>query len=162
MSTASTGQTQKLPQTTKFSAAVIPSYALVRIATWALWVIAIVLFVVSAAGNYAQFNGGWARFWVWDDAAKRALLYAIIWQVGCSALQFAFLKVKVWPAYFAFLGASAIPTALSYVPVVFPVMVAFFARAGMPSGIDTTLATILLGVAVLGLDSVPEQILVKR
>src|SRR5690349_12825441 len=91
---------------------VVPVRAAVPIAKAALWIIAALLLGISILGNFITFNGGWARWNVFDEMGSQALVLALLWQLVWSTLQFAFLRIKFWPGYFFALAASAIPSVM--------------------------------------------------
>lgn len=151
------------PASARFSAAVIPADVLINIARVGLWLIAGGLFLLSLVGNYVQFlPGGWASFWNAGEAAQRALFYAFAWQVVCSVAQFAFLKTRVWWAYFSFLGASVVPSGLSYFPVMVPAITAWLAANGLGSALASIMAVFVVGGVILFADFLQERILVQR
>jgi hypothetical protein len=160
MSTA-TQQTQRLP-TGGNIAAVIPADRLVIVAKVGLWLIAAGLFLVSLVGNYVQFVGGWEHFLDGTDEAQRALFYGLAWQLMCSIAQFSFLRTKVWWAYFVFLGASVVPSGLSYVPVVVPTLRGWMVAQGLSTALAGILSVFIVGGVVLFADFLQERILVKR
>lgn len=162
---AATNQTQRLPATPTTGgniAAVIPGSSLVIIAKVGLWIIAGGLFLVSLVGNYVQFVGGWERFLDTTDEAQRALFYGFAWQVMCSVAQFAFLRTKVWWAYFLFLGASVVPSGLSYFPVVVPALKGWMVEQGVGAALAGIFSVFTVGGVILFADFLQERILVKR
>lgn len=155
--------TGKAGKAGKFSAAVIPAANLVPLARWILWIIAGLLICISVVGNFVQFNGGWERWRVWDEATGQALFYAIGWQFVCCILQYVFLYTKSWPGYFFFLLGSIVPSFLSFYPVVGPAVSGWLvSKQHMPPGIAQALAAFFVAAGVASSDWLPEQILVRR
>lgn len=145
-----------------FSAAVIPGSSLVQIAKVGLWVIAGMAIITSILGNYVQFNGGWERWGSWDEQAARAMFYALAWQTICTMLQFAFLKVRLWPAYFVFLLGSAVPSFLTYDPLAGPVINTWLVLRQVPDEIAGVLTAVMVMGGVGAFDWLPERILVRK
>lgn len=135
-------------QTTK----VIPSSAVVIVLIRALQVIAVLLVIASIFGNYVQFVGGWPA----DNAAlpldAAAILYAAVYQVGCSVAQWGCKHQGWWVAYAAALIVSAIPSFFTYNA---------WAGVWLAVLIGPALSIVAIALIVLFIDMIPEWILVK-
>lgn len=125
---------------------------ILRVVAWAL-------LVMSTFGNYVQFVGGWEQvYWNWRDLAGSigsiawlAVLFAVIFQGVFSLLQWGAKANRWWLLYsFALLG-SAIPSFLTYNAWAGPYLTA---------QIGAALAVVVIGLAVIGADALPEWILV--
>lgn len=144
-----------------FQPGVIPANSLVPVASGIQRMVALVLLLTSTLGTYVQFNGGWERIWVFDERAGQAALYALLWQILFFLWQFSMIRVRAWRWYIFALLASAVPSFMSYYDLAYPWLVAYIGRY-LPDGPDRVLTVVILLVAVVGNDMVPEQVLVKR
>lgn len=114
-----------------------------------LRVIALVLIVASTFGNYVQFMGGWAHYlpvswWVIGAAA--------VYQLICSLLQWGFKAGKMWIPYVLALLASATPSFLTYNA---------WAGPYLAVQLGAWLGTVVLLIATIGADALPEWVLVE-
>lgn len=127
----------------------------IRVLRFVAWA----LLIMSTFGNYVQFAGGWEYVsWSWRDLAGSlaaiswlAVFFAVLFQVVFSLIQWGSKANRWWLLYiFALLG-SAIPSFLTYNAWAGPYLAA---------QIGTVFAVVVIGLAVIGADALPEWILV--
>lgn len=125
---------------------------MIRILRFVAWA----LLVMSTFGNYVQFAGGWERVaWRWSDPigsiAWLAVVFAIVFQAVFCFIQWGAKASRWWLLYgFALLG-SAIPSFLTYNAWAGPYLTA---------QIGVVFTFIVVGLAVIGADALPEWVLV--
>lgn len=132
--------------------AVYYSVRLLQFIAWAL-------LAMSTFGNYITFIGGW-QAWKWDWWRPVESLGSITWSMVFAAvayqgvfavLQWGTKALRWWLVYGLALIASAIPSFLTYNAWAGP----FFA-----AHIGAIFAAIVIGLASIGADALPEWVLV--
>jgi hypothetical protein len=145
--------------------AVLPQATAITASVVVLRVLALLLLTMSTFGNYVTFVGGWAAtskapgfFWSWSNLAASIaainwsmVLLAIVYQVVFSLLQWGTKAKRVWSLYMLFLLASAIPSFLTYNG---------WAGPYLAEQVGVWIAGILVFIAAVGADAVPEWVLV--
>jgi len=139
--------------TRKFDPGVLTGEQLEGTAKGIQWAVAGTFALISLIGTFVQFAGGWEYIDNFNQDWAWALIWSLVFQFFCSAGQFAFLRVRAWFWYIGCLGVSVIPSILSY----WEYTGDYFAQR-----LPTPLAFILVVIACIALDCVPERILVKR
>lgn len=135
------------------STQVIPGAAVATTLVRALQAIAFVLILVSTFGNYVQFVGGWpAEEGQTLPLDAAAILYAIVYQVGCSIAQWGCKHRGWWFAYGAALAVSALPSFFTYNA---------WAEVWLTVLIGPVFSVVAVALVVLFVDMIPEWILVK-
>lgn len=131
------------------SPALVPRGCVITAALVLLQVIAIALMLMSTFGNYVTFAGGWKTFW---PPQWVVMLYAFLFQVVCSLMQWGFKAMRWWVPYTLALIASAIPSYLTYNVVIGPYLAL---------QVGAQLATVVVIIFVVAGDMLPEWVLVK-
>lgn len=131
------------------SAAMISRGGVIGMMIGILRIIAVILLIASAFGNYVQFVGGWSSYWPLNWGV---IGFAVIYQAVFSALQWGFKAAGWWFPYALALIASAVPSFLTYNGLFGPYLAA---------QVGAVLALIGIGVAVIGGDALPEWVLVE-
>lgn len=114
-----------------------------------LRIIAIVLIIASTFGNYVQFAGGWAHYLPLDVLI---VCVAALYQLICSLLQWGFKAGGMWIPYSFALLASAAPSFLTYNA---------WAGPYLATQLGPIIGTIVLLIATVGADALPEWVLVE-
>lgn len=114
-----------------------------------LRIIACVLIIASTWGNYIVFVGGWGA---WYPIDWMAMVWAAVYQALCSVFQWGFKALRWWMLYLVALIASAIPSFLTYNAWLGPYLAV---------QIGPVVAMIVIGLATLGADALPEWVLVE-
>lgn len=128
--------------------AVVSAGRVITLMFWMLRFFAVLLILGSTFGNYVQFVGGWNVAW---PVSWTAIGFAVFYQLVCSVLQWGFKAVRWWPLYGLALIASAIPSFLTYNA---------WAGSYLTAQFGTALAFVIMGLAVIAADALPEWVLV--
>jgi hypothetical protein len=139
----------KVPERQRPTTALVSQGGVIGAMIFILRVIAIILMVASTFGNYVQFIGGWAHYLPIDPMI---VLIALFYQLICSLLQWGFKAGGMWVPYVLALLASAAPSFLTYNAWAGPYLVA---------QLGPWIGTVVLLVATIGADALPEWVLVK-
>jgi hypothetical protein len=123
--------------------------AVLRAMIGILRIVAVLLIIASTFGNYVLFVGGWSQ---WTPINAVAVGLAALYQALCCVLQWGFKAARWWILYFAALFASAIPSFLTYNAWAGPYLAVQFGPA---------LALLIMAIATLGADALPEWVLVE-
>lgn len=137
------------PRAYRSPTALVAPVAVALMAIRILRVIAFLLIAMSIFGNYVTFIGGWAQL-SWAINWSMAIV-AIAYQLIFGVLQWGMKALRWWLVYLFALFASAIPSFLTY-----------HAWAGpyLSIHIGALFAFILVGLAAIGADALPEWVLV--
>lgn len=143
------GKAPEEPRRKRPSAALMSRGGVIGAMVLTLRIIALILIVASTFGNYVQFMGGWERYlpigWV-------VVGIAALYQLICSLLQWGFKAGGMWIPYTLALLASAAPSFLTYNAWAGPYLAA---------QLGPLLGTIILFIATIGADALPEWVLVE-
>lgn len=131
------------------STAVVPHGAVIRAMVFILRTIALILLVLSTFGNYVTFIGGWPQ-WSWSISWPMAGA-AVAYQALFSVIQWGAKAARWWLVYTVALLASAVPSFLTYYG---------WAGSYLTVQVGAIMAFIIIGLATIGADALPEWVLV--
>lgn len=112
------------------------------------------LMALSVAGTYFGLTNG-TMVWRQDT-----FVFAIVLQAIFTLFQYVHVKNWKSPWYLMALGLSVIPSAVGYKAIVVPVLAPLLADNGIEHA--DAAALIIVIVASIGIDIMPERILVKK
>lgn len=143
-------------------ASIIDERHLIPLGIWMKRGVAIGLWSISLIGTYILFNKGiWA--WPFTPSALTALAIAFVYQLVFSAAQFSWRNnwFNLW--YISALMASVVPSTLTYGYLITPKWTTILTDIGIPNQtIANAFAWFTIFCIMVGVDAIPEQILVKR
>lgn len=140
---------------------VVPRRTVEQAAVVFLWVIAVLLWLASAFGNFVQFVGGWSLVWPLNEHTGSGVLFALIYQGIATIAQWGF-KAKRWWALYAFaLLASAIPSFLTYNSWWINPWIVARLGPSIPSALAWWIASAIIFITTAINDLIPEWVLVE-
>jgi len=145
----------------KLDASVIDERKFIPAAIWTKRLFAVGLIFMSLAGTYAAFN---QTTWSVPDTSEELIVLsiALIYQIICSLVQFFFRSQwrSLW--YLGALAASVVPSVFAYSQFAVNTLATTILEMGVPESWTIPLAWAALSIAMLGVDIIPEHILVSR
>lgn len=137
--------------------------------------LALVLWLLSYAGNVLAFGGGWETLG-WNQQLLVALVCSLVYQIICTLVQLICCHSMMNPLYLIALGASGIPSFIGYRTLVAVPLTTWLTgqrgdllasserlAAAPTSGIMLAIAVhALVFIGLVAVDIIPERVFVKH